>query len=262
MNSIAPRLCPSYFVRIGVVAVFTVGPGLVLLLLGKQFGMYRLAGLVPMVLWLYMYVFEYFRGARLLDDTGVTRRDGRRFPWADLKTIKSTRARLPSGQLGALNHWDVIFPRGKVRIFPLTLQNAGDVMAFVERLQQSPSPPAARSSTPAALAARPPEPAPAAPATPKLCGTCSELGEYHRGFQKGGREEEDTFLPAASSRLKDVGETQPGKNRSPVVQRCPECGAFFLYEVEYDFLVGGSEDTQHLSRLTPEQAEKLLKGEN
>ena len=87
MDPIVTRLRPSYYVRIGILAVFMIGPGLLLLLFGQQFDNYRLAGLVPIVLWLYMYVFEYFRGARQLDDTGVTRRDGRRFEWIELKRI-------------------------------------------------------------------------------------------------------------------------------------------------------------------------------
>jgi hypothetical protein len=248
-------------VRAGVVAVFTVLPGVLLLLFGKQFGMYRLAGAVPIGVWLWMYVFEYFRGARAMDDAGVTRRDGRWYVWADLKEMRFGRARLPSGERGALNHVDLVFPRGKVRLFPFTIENVGEVLRFIERLKRTPGvvikPP--EETPPAAKTIEKTGPVAASPAVPKPCGTCGELGEYHRGFQKGGREEEDTFLPAASSRLKNVAETKPGQNRSPVVQRCPECGAYFLYEVEYDFLVGGSEDTQYLSRLTPEQAEKLLK---
>jgi len=259
MDSVTTRLRRSYFVRIAIVGVLMVGLGLPLLMGGRQFGMYRLAGAVPVVLWLYMYGFEYLRGARVLNSEGVTRRDGRCFEWEKLKKVSSNRARLPTGELGALNHVDLIFPRGKVRIFPFTLENAGQVLAFVDRFKE-PAPNVKPSAQPVAVA-KPPQPVVQIPAEPKRCSICSELGEYHRGFQKGGRPEEDTFLPDAAYQLKVVAETRPGFNRSPVVKRCPECGAWFLYEVEYDFLVGGSEDTQTLSRLTAEQAEKLLKGE-
>ena len=135
MDPIVTRLRPSYYVRIGILAVFMIGPGLLLLLFGRQFDNYRLAGLVPIVLWLYMYVFEYFRGARQLDDTGVTRRDGRRFEWIELKDTRFQRPRLPSGELGAVSNVDLLFPRGKVRVFPFTLRNAGEVFAFLERLK-------------------------------------------------------------------------------------------------------------------------------
>ncbi len=33
------------------------------------------------------------------------------------------------------------------------------------------------------------------------------------------------------------------------LKRCPECGAIFLYTCRYDFLMGGSEDEAHLTRL-------------
>ena len=86
------------------------------------------------------------------------------------------------------------------------------------------------------------------------CSICSQLRDYERGFQVGGREAEDTFLPGASAQLKNVCEIYPGGNRTPVLQQCPECGTHYLYETEYEFLVSGSEDEQRLTRLTAEQA--------
>ena len=93
---------------------------------------------------------------------------------------------------------------------------------------------------------------------PKKCSICCDLSEYQRGFQKGGREEEDTYLPAASTYLKQVKEVYPGKNRTPILKQCPECGTYYLYEVEYEFLVYGSEDEQRLSRLTDAEAAQYL----
>ncbi len=67
------------------------------------------------------------------------------------------------GQLGPLNHLDLAFPTGTVRVFPFPLENAGEVMDLITR-----------RTTP--------------------CPVCGTLGEYHRGFQKGGREKEDGLL--------------------------------------------------------------------
>ena len=67
------------------------------------------------------------------------------------------------GQLGPLNHLDLAFPTGTVRVFPFPLENAGEVMDLITR-----------RTTP--------------------CPVCGTLGESHRGFQKGGREKEDGLL--------------------------------------------------------------------
>lgn len=43
------------------------------------------------------------------------------------------------------------------------------------------------------------------------------------------------------------------------MKQCPECGTSYLYETEYEFLLGGSEDTQKLKRLTTEEAALYIK---
>ena len=52
----------------------------------------------------------------------------------------------------------------------------------------------------------------------------AQLRDYEHSFQKGGREAEDTHLPPAAGALKAVKEIISGGNRTPVLQRCPECG--------------------------------------
>jgi hypothetical protein len=91
------------------------------------------------------------------------------------------------------------------------------------------------------------------------CGICSRLAAYQRGFQKVGREEEDTFLPVVADGLEVARDLRPGGgNRLLQLKRCPECGTYYLYRTDYEFLYGGSEDEQELTRLTREEAAEYL----
>jgi hypothetical protein len=90
------------------------------------------------------------------------------------------------------------------------------------------------------------------------CLICSQLKDIEVGFQKYGREDEDTFLPEAMSGLKFVRDIKPGLTRTPELLQCPECGTFYVYKVEYEYLAAGSEDEQRLTRVKSEhEAENL-----
>lgn len=91
------------------------------------------------------------------------------------------------------------------------------------------------------------------------CSVCSQLADHERGFQKIGREEQDTFLPAAAARLQVVRDLTPDCNGLRQLKQCPECATCYLYREEYEFLIGGSEDEQQLTRLTPAEAVEHLK---
>lgn len=90
------------------------------------------------------------------------------------------------------------------------------------------------------------------------CSACKELRDYQRGFQKGGREQDDTFLPPESARLKTVKDVAPDRRPSQILQQCPECGTYYLYSSEYEFLISGSEEEQTLTRLSDSEAAALL----
>ena len=213
--TVTPELRRDYFLRQVFLAALFGSLGLFLAYQGLRRHMPLLAGFgaSSVAVWAAIAFWNYRQGPRSLDRDGVTRRDGRRFLWKDLTAKREGRGRLPGGQLGPLNHLDLVFPTGAVRVFPFTLENAGEVMETITR-----------RTTP--------------------CPICGTLGEYHRGFQKGGREAEDTFLPAAAGSLVDVRKTEDG-----LLQKCPECGDHFLYQSTYEFLVSGSEDEQVLTRV-------------
>lgn len=90
------------------------------------------------------------------------------------------------------------------------------------------------------------------------CILCSSLGECETASQKFGAEEYNTQLPSAVSLLELVKDMRPTGSRERKVLRCPGCGAWFLYETDYEYLVNGSEDEQTLARLSAEEAEKHL----
>lgn len=90
------------------------------------------------------------------------------------------------------------------------------------------------------------------------CTICSVLSDREHAEQKFGSEN-DTHLPEAASRLLDVFDFQPYGSRKRLLKRCPECGACYLYESDYIYLVNGSEDDEYLTRLSREESDCLLR---
>lgn len=101
---------------------------------------------------------------------------------------------------------------------------------------------------------------PANPEAPYLhCSICSQLSNYHYGFQKNGWEDDNSYLPGAAYQLELVKELKPnGGDRVLDLKQCPECKTYYLYRTDYEFLVGGTEDEQELSRLTEAEAARYL----
>ena len=90
------------------------------------------------------------------------------------------------------------------------------------------------------------------------CPVCASLADREDAYQKFGSPENDVFLPPAVGQLDVARDFRPGSERKRQVLRCPHCGTAYLYETDYEFLAPGSEDEQHLTRLTPAQAAELL----
>lgn len=131
LNPLEARVKKSYYVRVAIIAVLACGPALFLL--------FRFPGWMKIFALIFMsppfiMLFQQRRWAKLFDEFGVTRRDGRQFRWHDLKDIKYVRVRTKSGQL-LLNHIELIFDGGKAFVFYLMLENAVEVMRLLENLQ-------------------------------------------------------------------------------------------------------------------------------
>jgi hypothetical protein len=90
------------------------------------------------------------------------------------------------------------------------------------------------------------------------CSICSQLSDRESASQKYGWEENDTHLPAAANSLVAVKDLKPDSSRSLLLQQCPECGAYYLYQTDYEYLVNGSEDEQQLTRLSSAEAQDYL----
>lgn len=90
------------------------------------------------------------------------------------------------------------------------------------------------------------------------CVVCSELGDREHAAQKYGSED-NTHLPAAFLQLLDVFDFQPYGSRKRILKKCPGCGALFLYESDYVYLVNGSEDDEYLARLGIQESIGLLR---
>lgn len=90
------------------------------------------------------------------------------------------------------------------------------------------------------------------------CSICKSIPNRSRGFWKGGETLEDN-LPAAMNQLKIVGaplyDTDTGHSNYCLMQ-CPECGTYYAWNFEYEYLVNGSEDDLTLTRLDQAQGEE------
>jgi len=94
------------------------------------------------------------------------------------------------------------------------------------------------------------------------CTICSQLKDRETGFQKFGSSYPDIFIPAASEKLKMIADFTPSSERKILLLRCPECGMYYLYQTDYEYLTNGTEDEQELIRLSAAEAEEYLKKAN
>jgi hypothetical protein len=96
-------------------------------------------------------------------------------------------------------------------------------------------------------------------APPQPCSLCSHLGDEEYALQKYGWEADNTYLPAAAGQLVLVKDLRPAGARTLHLKQCPQCGTYYLYRTDYEYLVNGTEDEEFLTRLTDEQAGEYLK---
>jgi len=95
----------SYYLRVLVIGLFTLGLGALAMLAEQQ------------------------RWVRTFEREGVTRRDGQRFRWQDLQAKNAVYVRQ-----GPLSHYELVFTGGKALVFPRMLENEQDVLSRLEAL--------------------------------------------------------------------------------------------------------------------------------
>ena len=93
----------------------------------------------------------------------------------------------------------------------------------------------------------------------KHCKTCSNLSDEEYAFQKYGWAQHNAYMSEGAGQLIDVKDLKPGNtDRQLRLQQCPECKTYYLYRTDYEYLAGGTEDEQFLTRLTADEAAKYL----
>lgn len=80
----------------------------------------------------------------------------------------------------------------------------------------------------------------------EACPICRDIPRSCSRFEKGGELQHDT-IPPAVGQLQGFLDEQRGWRGN--VLRCPTCHRLYWYESEYEFLIGGSEDTWSYQRM-------------
>ena len=91
------------------------------------------------------------------------------------------------------------------------------------------------------------------------CSICTQVAAEESATQKYGWEKDNTYLPSAASNLTVVKDFKQPSSRKLQLQQCLECGTYYLYRTDYEFLVNGSEDEEYLTRLSEEEVAEYLK---
>src|SRR5689334_20788251 len=104
MQTLEAQVKPSYYIRVAVIGLLTLGLGAIIMLLQQR------------------------QWAQTFDNNGVICRDGKDFWWINLKDVRYVHVR------GALNNIELVFDQGKALIFPLMLENSREVMNFISHL--------------------------------------------------------------------------------------------------------------------------------
>lgn len=250
----------DFFVRQGCVGAMIVFFSGVMILLGLKSWQWPMiaSGFGFLAIWAVLIGWTHLETIREMTADAAIRRDGKRLPWSEFEREVEGYYYLKSGTK-VLNHIDLTFKHGRVRLYPLTLTNCGVLLDFARARTRA----AADSSSGTNLVAAPaPVPrvlveAETARKAIEACSICSQLRDQEYAMQKAGQESDNSYLPAAAGRLVNLGELQPGRTRSPELNQCPECGRYYWYKVDYEFLVYGSEDEQRLVRLSDAEGEAL-----
>jgi hypothetical protein len=83
------------------------------------------------------------------------------------------------------------------------------------------------------------------------CTICRDIPQHSREFWKGG-DLQGNNMPAATAKLEIIGWPYYNDDTSSSNQcfkQCPECGTVYQWDMEYEYIVNGSEDDITLTRL-------------
>ncbi|OFW06365.1 MAG: hypothetical protein A3H96_22290 [Acidobacteria bacterium RIFCSPLOWO2_02_FULL_67_36] len=89
------------------------------------------------------------------------------------------------------------------------------------------------------------------------CRRCLRIPRLSGTVECGGRT--TGALPPERRELETV-RSAPDGSRGTELLRCPDCGAFYVWNVDYEFLIPASEDTHSLSRIPRDVGEEYRSG--
>jgi hypothetical protein len=132
LNPLQIQIKQSYYIRMTIIVMLALIPGLIIASLGiPNQPLFILIGLTFGCLPPALIYFQRMRWVKSLDDVGVTRQDGKKFPWAEFLKVDHIHASTKSGTR-YLSHIEIKFKTGKALIFPLVLNNLTEILKALE----------------------------------------------------------------------------------------------------------------------------------
>lgn len=89
----------------------------------------------------------------------------------------------------------------------------------------------------------------------EACAICSKIPEDCSRFDKGGETRNDDIPPETEQLVDYLGHVDGVRGS---IKRCPTCRRTYWYDSEYEFLIGGSEDSWRYTRM---EVDELFRSE-
>ena len=90
---------------------------------------------------------------------------------------------------------------------------------------------------------------------PQDCSICKSLNNSNSAYQETRDPSDNSYLPKSSERLESIWKMESKKGG---IKKCPECDQIYWYESRYEWFSNGTEDEQHLKRITKRDVKKII----
>lgn len=90
---------------------------------------------------------------------------------------------------------------------------------------------------------------------PKDCPICKDLASSDSAYQETRGPSDNSYLPDSAEKLKYIWKVG---SRTGGIKKCPECDQIYWYESSYEWFTNGTEDEQHLKRITKRDVKKII----
>ena len=89
----------------------------------------------------------------------------------------------------------------------------------------------------------------------KDCSICKDLESSNSAYQETRDPEGNSYLPEASEKLEYIWKVE---SRTGGIKKCPQCNQLYSYEASYEWFTNGTEDEQHLERISKTNVKKII----